>query len=207
VGLYARFFAAIYDRTLAGAERAGLTDRRKGLLSQAHGRTLEIGAGTGVNLEHYPAAVTDLVLAEPEEAMASRLDQRCARAGRPAAIVRASAEHLPFEADSFDTVVATLVLCTVGDVEQALAEISRVLRPGGSLLFLEHVRSDDPKLARWQDRLNPIQQRIACGCNCNRATVASIVASGMQVAECEQGTLEKTFFYLKPLVVGRAMAP
>jgi ubiquinone/menaquinone biosynthesis C-methylase UbiE len=207
MGIYGRFFAAAYDRLLAGTERAGLAERRKGLLARARGRTLEIGAGTGANIEHYPSRVTDLVLAEPEEPMAVRLDRHCARAGRAATVARAPAEDLPFEDGSFDTVVATLVLCTVSDVDQTLREIKRVLRPGGSLLFLEHVRSEDPGVARWQDRLNPVQQRIACGCNCNRATVDSIRAAGMTIEECERGTLEKTPFYIRPLAVGAASAP
>src|ERR671922_2617593 len=105
MSLYGRFFAAVYDRMLAGTEDAGLADRRHELLASAHGRVLEIGAGTGLNLDHYPDAVTELVLTEPEEPMAQRLEKKAAALGRPLSVVRAPAEDLPFPDDSFDTAV------------------------------------------------------------------------------------------------------
>jgi ubiquinone/menaquinone biosynthesis C-methylase UbiE len=138
-------FAAVYDRLTAGAEAAGLSKRREELLAAARGRVLEIGAGTGANLAFYPAAVQSLTLAEPERPMVKRLARRVAGQTRIASIVDAPAEQLPFPDASFDTVVVTLVLCTVTDPARALGEIRRVLAPGGRLLFLEHVRSDDPQ--------------------------------------------------------------
>jgi ubiquinone/menaquinone biosynthesis C-methylase UbiE len=205
MSLYGRFFASSYDRICAPAEQAGLAARRHHLLAQASGRVLEIGAGTGANLEHYPAAITDLTLTEPEEPMAARLDRRCAELGRPARIVRAGAERLPFDDDSFDTVVCTLVLCTVPEPSRALAEIARVLRPQGTLLFLEHVRSADPGLARWQNRLNRFQRVVGRGCNCNRPTPSLIEAAGFQIDSIEKGELPKVYPILRPMVTGRAV--
>src|SRR5438270_9819744 len=183
MSLYGRIFAAVYDRAMAGTEKAGLGDRRHELLASANGRVIEIGAGTGVNLAHYPDAVTELVLTEPEEPMARRLEAKANLSGRAATVVRAPAESLPFPDDSFDTAVCTLVLCTVRDPERTLAELQRVLKPGGTLLFLEHVRSDDPGLAGWQDRVAPLWRRLGHGCNPNRPTHDLIRDSGLRVLE------------------------
>lgn len=204
MSLYGRFFASIYDRICAPTERAGLAGRRHDLLAGAEGRVLEIGAGTGANLEHYPDNLEELVLSEPEEAMAIRLERRCSRERRPVRIVHAGAEDLPFDDRSFDTVVCTLVLCTVPDPVRALSEIRRVLRPQGRLLFLEHVRSSDPGIARWQDRLNPIQKAIGHGCNCNRPTCSLIESAGFRLEGVEHGQLPKTPAHIRPLDVGRA---
>jgi ubiquinone/menaquinone biosynthesis C-methylase UbiE len=207
VSIYGRLFAALYDRMLAGTERAGLSERRDNLLAGASGAVLEIGAGTGLNLEHYPDAVTELTLTEPEEPMARRLEEKLAASTRTGRVVRARAEDLPFADDSFDTVVCTLVLCTVSDPERALAEIERVLRPGGRFLFLEHVRSDDPRVARWQDRLHGIWLRFGHGCNCNRPTPALIGESRLTIEEIEHGELPKAPAIVRPLAAGRAVAP
>ncbi|MDX6698305.1 MAG: hypothetical protein QOE65_1702 [Solirubrobacteraceae bacterium] len=202
-----RGFAALYDRMLAGAEDAGLRDRRRDLVSQASGATLELGAGTGLNLELYPDAVTDLVLTEPSPHMARRLRERAASAsGRRVEVVESPAERLPFPDDSFDTVVATLVLCTVADPERTLAEVDRVLRPGGRFLFLEHVRANDPRLARWQDRLHGPWRFLGAGCNCNRDTPGTLDASALTVEHLERGELPKSPPIVRPLVAGRAAA-
>jgi len=142
------FTAFIYDPSLALGERRGMAARRRALLAQARGRVLELGAGTGLNLAHYPADVATLVVSEPDAAMRARLARRVERAGRHARVVEASAEALPFADATFDTVVSTMVLCTVQDVGAALAEIRRVLAPGGRLLLIEHVRASSPRLVR-----------------------------------------------------------
>jgi ubiquinone/menaquinone biosynthesis C-methylase UbiE len=165
--------AAVYDRMLAANERAGLRELRAGLLSGAAGATLEIGAGTGLNLEHYPLEVTRLVLTEPDPHMAKRLRSRIDETTPVASaeVVEASAEELPFDDTSFDTVVATLALCTVGDPERAVAEAKRVLRPDGRFLFIEHVRDEEGTArARWQDRLERPWGWVAGGCHPNRDT-------------------------------------
>jgi ubiquinone/menaquinone biosynthesis C-methylase UbiE len=206
VSVYGRIFAAMYDRMVAGTEKAGLGERRQELLADARGRVLEIGAGTGVNIQHYPAGVEELVFTEPEEPMARRLEARLASSGRSGTVVRAPAEQLPFEDDSFDTVVSTLVLCTVNDPVKALAEIERVLRPGGAFLFIEHVRAEDPGLARWQDRIAPLWRRFGHGCNCNRPTPALIRDTGFGPVDMKEGELPKAPPIVRPLVAGRAQA-
>lgn len=204
VSLWGRVFAAMYDPMMAGSEKAGLAEQRAKLLERARGRVLEIGGGTGANLPHYVAAVEELVVAEPEEPMARRLERKVREQSRPVQVVRAPAEQLPFEDGSFDTVVSTLVLCTVDDPRRALAEIHRVLKPAGELLFLEHVRADDPKLARWQDRLNGINTRLARGCNCNRPTLETVERAGFAVSDVTHGQFPKAPPIARPLVAGAA---
>lgn len=203
-----RAMAAGYDRVLAASEAAGLADRRHDLLAQAHGATIELGAGTGLNLEHYPPAVTELVLVEPSEHMARKLGARVAASGRDARIVRAGAERLPFEDGRFDTAVATLVLCTVPDPDAALAEVARVLKPGGRLLFLEHVRSDEEAgVARWQDRLERPWGFLADGCHPNRDTLAALERSPLTIASVQRGRMPKAAPILKPMISGTAEVP
>jgi ubiquinone/menaquinone biosynthesis C-methylase UbiE len=206
VGLHERFFAAVYDAFMAGTERAGLRDRRAELLGEADGRVLELGAGTGANLGLYPDSVTELVLLEPSAPMARKLRDRAAVERPDARVVEASADTLPFDDGAFDTVVSTLVLCTVPDPERAIAEVARVLAPGGRLLFLEHVRSDDAKVARRQDRLTPVQRFIGCGCHPNRPTPDLIAASALEVERLDLGRVPKAPAYLRPLAVGVARA-
>lgn len=204
MGLWGRIFAAGYDTFMSGTEKAGLGERRAKLLAQARGRVLEIGGGTGANLPYYGVDVEELVITEPEEPMARRLEKKLPGHSRPVRVLQVPAEELPFEDGSFDYVVATLVLCTVDDPDRALEEARRVLKPGGRLLFLEHVRADDAKLARWQDRLNGFQKRFACGCNCNRATLDTIQQHGFSVAEVEHDRLAKAPPFVRPMIVGAA---
>jgi len=204
---WGRLFASVYDRMLADSEAAGMRDERAALLALASGRTLELGAGTGLNLEHYPAAVDELVLTEPFEPMARQLRARLEQSGRAGAVIEASAVSLPFEDDSFDTVVATLVLCSVDDVPAALREVSRVLRPGGRLLFIEHVRSAEPGVARWQDRLERPWRFVGHGCRCNRDTVAAIAASPLVLGDVTHGLLPKSPAIVAPMATGSAARP
>ena len=201
---WGRLFAALYDRILSGAERAGLSEKRHRLLSAAEGRTLEVGAGTGLNVEHYPDAVTELVLTEPYGPMAGQLRGRIARSRPGAEVVEAPVEELPFPDDSFDTVVSTLVLCTAPDPTAALDEVERVLRPGGTVLFLEHVRSVDQRIARWQDRLHRPWQFLGHGCHCNRDTLATLNASGLDVIAVSHDRMPKAPPIVRPLIVGSA---
>jgi ubiquinone/menaquinone biosynthesis C-methylase UbiE len=196
-------FALGYDRFLAQTEKAGLRDMRRELLSQASGRCLEVGAGTGLNLEHWPDSVTELVLSEPDPHMVAQLQRKRDHA---AEVVEAPAERLPFEDDSFDTVALTLVLCTVPDPEAALREIDRVLKPGGRLLFLEHVRAEEPGLARWQDRLHTPWYWFGDGCHCNRDTLRTIQLSPLELENAESGSLPKAVPLVRPMVSGSARA-
>lgn len=199
-----RIFAALYDPMMGRTEKAGLRAHREKLLSGVSGRVLEVGGGTGANLPFYGEGVTELVVTEPAEPMARRLQRKLGAFERPTQVVHAPAEQLPVEDGSFDVAVSTLVLCTVDDQAKALSEIHRALKPGGRLLFIEHVRSTEPRLARWQDRLNGLQQRIAQGCNCNRDTLASITAAGFTVEDVTHDRLPKAPPIVRPLVVGTA---
>jgi len=206
MSVWGQVFAAIYDRLLARTERAGLADHRQALLATAAGDVLEIGGGTGANLPFYGDRVSSLTVTEPEEPMARRLRARIDGCRPGTSLLGASAEDLPFDDDSFDVVVSTLVLCTVDDQQRALRELQRVLRPGGKLLFIEHVRSDDARLARWQDRLMPLNLRFAHGCRCNRETLSGIRSAGFSVSEVAHDTLKHAPPIVRPLIVGVAEA-
>ena len=200
---FGRVFAFGYDWFLGMSERAGLAERRRELLSAAHGRTIEVGAGTGLNLAHYPTG-PELVLAEPNGHMAARLRARVEHSLRIAQVVQAPGERLPFPDASFDTAVMTLVLCTAPDPEVVLADVARVLRPGGQLLFLEHVRSSEPRLARWQDRLHGPWKLFAGGCHCNRLTLETIEASAFEVESVERTEVPMAVPLVRPMVIGIA---
>ena len=204
---WGRIFAAMYDRSLKATEEAGLRQMRRELLAGAEGRVVELGVGTGVNLDLYPQDIDELVLVEPDPHMARRLRAKLAESRRQAGVVEAPAERLPFEDASFDTAVATLVLCTVPDPAAALAEATRVLKPGGRLLFVEHVRAQDPGLARWQDRLEKPWRFLGDGCHCNRDTVAMIEASPLRLEDVQRGRMPKAPPIVTPLARGSAAAP
>jgi ubiquinone/menaquinone biosynthesis C-methylase UbiE len=196
-------FALTYDRMSRKSEEAGVRALRQGLLADASGRVLEIGGGTGANLPFYDGTVESLVVTEPEPAMLRRLQNKARVQAPLAKVLRAPAEDLPFEDDSFDTVVSTLVLCGVDDQARSLREVRRVLRPGGQLLFLEHVRSDDPRLARFQDRMNWLN-RLMVDCDCNRPTLATIEAEHFTISRLTQTTMPKAPKFVRPLIVGAA---
>jgi SAM-dependent methyltransferase len=203
-GLSDRIGAAIYEPILSLGERRGNRQRRRRLLATARGRVVEIGAGTGLNLTHYGDDVEELVLTEPDEAMARRAEDRLRESGRPGQVVRVGVESLPMPDGSVDTVVSTLVLCTVPEPEAALAEISRVLKPGGRLLFLEHVRSDSDRLSRWQDRLAGPWGAFADGCRCNQPTL-SLIERALRVERVERETWRGMPALVHPLVAGEAV--
>jgi ubiquinone/menaquinone biosynthesis C-methylase UbiE len=203
VSLRDRLFAAAYDRLGARWEENYGAEIRRELLADARGRVLELGVGTGLSFPHYPP-VEELVGVEPSGPMLRRARERATATGRDVTLVQASAEELPFEDESFDTVVAIAVLCTVDDLGRALGEIRRVLRPGGQFVFSEHVRSPDPGRARWQDRLERPWGFVAGGCHPNRRTLAAIEAAGFEVGELEQGELPAMPRLVRPYVRGVA---
>jgi SAM-dependent methyltransferase len=178
---------------------------RRKLLAPAEGRVLEVGAGPGFNLPHYPAGLGELVVTDGLDGMLRRARRRASRLGVEVVTARAPAERLPYEDASFDTVVASLLLCSVDDQDRALAEIRRVLKPGGRYLFLEHVRSDDPTIARRQDRLERLWGVVAFGCHPNRETLPRIEAA-FDVEEVERGDLPAGPKIVRPYVLGRAVA-
>jgi ubiquinone/menaquinone biosynthesis C-methylase UbiE len=193
--------AALYDLVLALGEHRSMRTLRTAALEAAHGRTLEVGAGTGLNSPHYPTGLSGLVLTEPDPGMARRLRRRAA--GIP--VIEAGAEALPFRTASFDTVVATLVLCTVPDAEAAVAEIRRVLRPGGALLFVEHVRADEPRAARRQRRWARPWATVAAGCRCDRDTLA-LIRRHLEVTHLSRHRWRGMPAIVQPLIAGRAVA-
>jgi len=199
----AGLFARIYDPFLWLAERRGLRTHRGELLAQARGLTLEIGGGTGLNLPHYPRSLERLVLAEPDAAMRARLEHRLQDLEQPASVSDAVAERLPFADGTVDTVVSTLVLCTVDDPRLALREIGRVLASDGQLLFIEHVRAGSRSRARWQDRLEAPWRAFAGGCRCNRPTLALMAECGFAF-DVSEASWRGMPAIVKPLVYGRA---
>lgn len=201
-----RVMPLVYDPFVMIGERAGMSALRSRQVAAAEGCVLELGAGTGLNLRHYPPAVRRLVLSEPEPGMAARLRRRSARSSAAVEVVQASAEQLPFEDGAFDTVVCTLVLCTVPDPAKALTEARRVLSDGGRLLFLEHVRADSRSLARWQDRLEPAWRAFACGCRCNQDTLAIFERLSFRVRRAERARWRAMPPIVRPLVLGEAVA-
>jgi ubiquinone/menaquinone biosynthesis C-methylase UbiE len=199
-------FALTYDRQLAKAEEAGLRAMRRRLLADASGAALEIGAGTGANLPCYGPEVTSLTVTDPLVPMVRRLQRVASETGSAAKILRAPAEDLPFADDAFDVAVSTLVLCGVDDQPRALRELRRVLRPGGRLLFLEHVRSDDPARARLQDRMNWLN-RLVVMCDCNRPTLSTIEQAGFTVTTLEHTAIPKAPAFVSPAITGMAVKP
>jgi ubiquinone/menaquinone biosynthesis C-methylase UbiE len=203
------FLAKVYDGAMRKEEEACLGAWRAELLASASGRVLEVGAGTGVNLSYYPAAVERLVLAEPDRHMRRRLSARAdASARRSAEVIDAGAERLPFEDGAFDVVVSTLVLCSVKDVSAALDEVGRVLRPGGELIYMEHVRADPgTPLYRWQRLLNPLWRWTNENCHLTRDTGASIEAAGFKVASHARAINSGGLQITSPTIRGRAVRP
>jgi ubiquinone/menaquinone biosynthesis C-methylase UbiE len=180
-----------------------IQEGRRKLLAPAQGRVLEVGAGTGFNARYYPEGVGDVTLTDELGGMLRRAERRADEAGRRVETVTAPVERLPFEDESFDTVVGSLLLCSVDDQDAALAEIRRVLKPGGRYLFLEHVRSDDPKVARRQDRWERVWGIVAMGCHPNRDTLPRI-ESAFAVDEVERSELPEGPSLIRPYVLGRA---
>jgi SAM-dependent methyltransferase len=200
---WARVSAGIYDPFLWFAERRGFRGHRGELLASARGVTLDIGSGTGLNLPHYPRQLDQLVLAEPDAAMRARLERRATRLRPEASVIDAPAERLPFADGTVDTVVSTLVLCTVGAPELALGEIARVLAPGGQLLFIEHVRAASRVGSFLQELLATPWRRFANGCRCNQQTVTLMASCGFQL-DVSEAKWRGMPAIVKPLVYGRA---
>jgi ubiquinone/menaquinone biosynthesis C-methylase UbiE len=198
-----RTMAVLYDPFLWLGEIAGMRRRRRALVADARGLVVEIGAGTGLNVAHYSDAVDELILTEPEPGMRRKLARRLERYARTARILEAPAGRLPLADGCVDTVVSTLVLCTVDDPEGALREIARVLRPDGRLLFIEHVRATSRFLAACQDRLRKPWRGFAGGCVCNRPTLELMRAGGFTV-EADAAVWRGMPSIVHPLIVGRA---
>ncbi len=171
-------FPRLMEWVMGGEE---FQKQRSLVLAQAYGTVLEIGFGTGLNLPHYPASLSSLHAIDPAHVLPRKVAERSAAVPFPLQIQRTSAEMLPYDDRSFDCVVSTWTLCTIPDPVKALRETRRVLRPDGVFLFLEHGRSEDEKIAAWQNRLNPVQNIIGCGCNLNRKIDQIIARAGLKI--------------------------
>ncbi|MEO0321377.1 MAG: methyltransferase domain-containing protein [Myxococcota bacterium] len=189
--------------TLEGPKLRALVGR---VVAGAQGDVLEIGFGMGKTLPHYGPAVRSLTVVEPSAAMNRRTAPLLAAAPFDTAVIDARGEALPLEDQRFDAAVCTLTLCSVGDPGAVLAELRRVLKPGGTFHFVEHVMSEEPAVAAWQRRLDPLQRRLGCGCELSRDTPRRIREAGFELASLER-KVGPTPFQLVPLVFGVARQP
>ena len=193
-------FARLYQRIGASMDGAGAAEHRRRLLVGLDGRVVEVGAGTGLNFPHYPASVTEVIAVEPESYLRARAREAADRTALRVAIVDGTAGALPLDDASVDAGVASLVLCSVRDPATALAELHRVIRPGGDLRFYEHVVADDERWARRQRRMDPVWTRFAGGCHLDRDTSSVIARSGFEIIDCDR-------FLFQPCVLAELSAP
>lgn len=197
-------FARLYDRALAPTEHAGLADMRAQLLAPLTGTVVEIGAGTGLNLAHYPPAVERIVACEPERLMADRLRERAASGGESRVeVVEAPGEALPLDDASADHAVSTLVLCTVDDVDRTVAELARVVRPGGTLAVIEHVASQHTGWHRVQRLIEPAWKVVARGCRLTRDPLEALARHGFDTAGIAPWQVPSAPPVVSPALVGR----
>ena len=188
MGLYCKhIFPRLMDHVMRGEEFQRL---RTEVLQSVAGEVLEIGIGTGLNLRHYGPNVSRVRAVDPNPMLPARVAERRGSVSFPVEISHQSAERLPYEDRTFDCVVSTWTLCTISEPLRALTEVRRVLRPEGRFLFLEHGRSDDQKIARWQDRLNPVQNIIGCGCNLNRRIDDLIAQAGLTITQLDRFAMQ-----------------
>ena len=185
MGLYSNY---IFPRLLDWSIRNAMIGRhRRETLSPLAGHVLEIGFGTALNLPCYPPTVSKLTAIDVELMLPKRVAKRIDEARMPVEQIKLDASgRLPFEDHSFDGAVTTFTLCSISEVAAALAEIRRVVKPGGEYVFLEHGRSDDARVAKWQDRLNPIERIVGCGCNLNRSIDSLIRESGFEIVKLDR---------------------
>jgi ubiquinone/menaquinone biosynthesis C-methylase UbiE len=173
---------------------------RQRVIGAAEGRVLEIGIGSGLNLPLYGGTVTSVIGLEPSSELLNMARPRAEAAAAPITLLDGSAETIPLDSGSIDTVVTTWTLCTIPNAAQALAEMRRVLRPGGALLFVEHGRAPEPGVARWQDRLDPLWSRLAGGCHLNRKMDGLIGSNGFRIEALDNARLPgprtHTFLYV-----------
>lgn len=200
--------AQSYDWAMRKTEQRCLNQWRKELLTQATGELLEIGAGTGINLPHYPDHLTEITLSEPDPQMRNKLQKKLsATTNRGIQLTPWSAEQVELPDQSLDTIVCSLVLCSVNDQQQALTELYRLLRPGGQLLFLEHIIAAEEKTIRWQKRLEPIWRCCSGNCHLTRDTLSNIEATGLQIEQVSEADIIGAPAILRRTVRGRARKP
>jgi ubiquinone/menaquinone biosynthesis C-methylase UbiE len=195
-----KWFAAIYDRIMASAERSFMRQVREEIAGGASGRVLEVGAGTGANFPYYNDHAEEIIATEPDPYMLKRAKRRAEEVSRTIELRQAPAEDLPFEDDSFDTVVSTLVMCSTVDPHEALSEARRLLKSSGQLRVYEHVRYEHAFGAFWQDLITPAWRWFGAGCHPNRDTASIVREAGFEFERLE---LTKPVPPVPPLVVTR----
>lgn len=208
-GVHHPFFARMYARMAPAFEAKGSGQHRDELLAGAGGRVIEVGAGVGSNFAHYPATVTEVVAVEPEPYLRERAEQAAKDAAVPVRVVDGVADKLPFDVARFDVGVASLVLCSVPDQDRALAELFRVVRPGGELRFYEHVRSERPRFARMQRRVDLVWPLLGGGCHASRATGDAIERAGFVIERIRRFEFRPamTSYPVAPHILGIATRP
>lgn len=199
-----RLFARFYDRVLEPSEVRGLADMRHELLTPLSGTVVEIGAGTGLNLPHYPAEVERVVACEPHREMADRLRARAAREPR-AEVIEAPGEALPLPDGGADHAVATLVLCTVDDLDRTATELARVVRPGGTLALIEHIGDTGGAKGTAQQVIEPVWKVAARGCHLTRNPTASLEAAGFDTSELREWRIPGSVGLIERALVGHAV--
>jgi ubiquinone/menaquinone biosynthesis C-methylase UbiE len=204
-----RLIAAVYDRLTQASEAACLQQWRAELFRDLAGQVLEVGAGTGLNIPHYPPTLSRLVLSEPDPHMRRQLLQKVrAQHWDQAEVLDASLEGLCLPDDTFDAVVGTLVLCSVPRLDHALAEIHRVLKPSGRFIFLEHVAADDrPRRLKWQHRVEPFWKRLSGNCHLARRTGDAILAAGFAIIDIKRESMRRAWPLVRPTIRGVAVKP
>lgn len=199
-------FARVYTVLSRGAERAGMAEHRTELLAGLAGRVIEVGAGNGLNFAHYPAAVTEVVAVEPEPYLRARAIEAAARAPVPVRVLDGIAEQLPVTDASLDAGVTSLVLCSVSDQRAALAELFRVIEPGGELRFYEHVVAESERLSRVQRAIDAVWPMLSGGCHTARDTPRRIAEAGFEITEIRRFDFGPPS-PVRPHVIGRAGRP
>jgi SAM-dependent methyltransferase len=202
-------FARVFDRLSAREEELGQADHRREALAGLSGRVIEVGAGNGLNFKHYPDDVSEVVAVEPEPYLRRRAEEAAGAAAVPVRVVDGLGDRLSYEDGAFDAGVASLVLCTIPDQHAALAELFRVIRAGGELRFYEHVRANQPSLARIQDIAAPIWRLLGGGCHPNRDTAAAIEQAGFSIETCRRFPFRPCFVCapVAPRILGTALRP
>ncbi len=202
-------FARVWERLASALETKGAAEHRDELLADLSGRVIEVGAGSGLNFGHYPQGVTEVVAVEPEPHLRQLAQVAAQNALVPVTVVDGDAEHLPSENAAFDAGVASLVLCSVPDQSRALAELYRVIKPGGELRFYEHVLAKNHQWAKRQHRAEPIWKHLGGGCHPDRDTHSAITTAGFKSERCREFLFSPTWTakLTAPHILGRARHP
>ncbi len=199
--------AASYNLIMNGTERRCLGNWRRELLANARGNVLEIGAGTGLNIPYYAPEVTQLTLSEPDPHMRKRLSSTTPEKRRNIQIQAWPAERIAMPDNAYDTIVSTLVLCSVACQANSLKEIKRLLKPGGQFLFMEHVLSDNPRVIRWQKRLEPTWALCAGDCRLTRDTQTAIESASFHLETLTEAPMLGTPAFVSRTIRGIARKP